>query len=100
MSIPLDSLLTECRRLLDQRDAILERCDSHADLVDSLSSRLEEAERDLRGSLECKSDMEETLAEMREELESRPDAVGQGVREILDLLREVIEDTEGEADEY
>ena len=100
--IPLSNLLAQARSLLIQRDAILDRCDSHADLVDSLTSRLEEAERSLRDSIDCRSDMEETLDEIREELESRPDAMGEEVRWVLEALRVVVEDKEyeGDGDEF
>jgi hypothetical protein len=54
MSIPLPDLLHQARSLLAERDAILDRYESHADLVESLTSRLEEAERDLQASVDCR----------------------------------------------
>jgi hypothetical protein len=102
MSIPLPDLLHQARSLLAERDAILDRCESHADLVESLTSRLEEAERDLQASIDCRSDMEEVLAEIKQELESRPEATGEDVREVLGALAAVVEDREyeGDGDEF
>jgi hypothetical protein len=100
--ISLLDLLHQARTLLAERDAILDRYESHADLVESLTSRLEEAERDLQASIDCRSDMEEVLAEIRQELESRPEATGEDVREVLGALAAIVEDREyeGDGDEF
>jgi hypothetical protein len=100
--ISLPDLLHQACTLLAERDAILDRYESHADLVESLTSRLEEAERDLQASIDCRSDMEEVLAEIRQELESRPEATGDEVGEVLTALATVVEDREyeGDGDEF
>jgi hypothetical protein len=46
--------------------------------------------------------MEEVLAEIKQELESRPEATGEDVREVLGALAAVVEDREyeGDGDEF